>query len=161
LPIPRRDARAGEWVSATHQRSRTRPQRPERPDGSESLSVTGTGNSDEHSVKTVCEERGECSRRRGGDDEAWWRQRIRIRKRNAGARCEWSGMEEHRTTGGADGDEAEGALCPVIGTIQLPGRRPRGGGRSPSFSVTKRRMNGGLSFPGNQGFTFTLLLLIV
>ena len=51
--------------------------------------------------------------------------------------------------------------APSPGTIQLPGRRPRGGGRSPSLSVTKRRMNGGLSFPGNQGFTFTLLLLIV
>ena len=43
-----------------------RPQRPERPDGSESPSVTGTGNSDEQSVKTVCEERGSAA---AGEEE--------------------------------------------------------------------------------------------
>gem|GEM_PF-4728683 len=35
-----------------------------------------------------------------------------------GVRCECSGVEEHRTAGGADGDEAEGARCPVILMIQ-------------------------------------------
>jgi len=28
------------------------------------------------------------------------------------------------------------------------------GGQSPSFSVTKQRSNGGISFPKNLGFTF-------
>ena len=71
-------------------------------------------------------------------------------------------------SGGAPDDQEERTetkrrehSAPSPGTNQLPGRRPRGGGQSPSFSVTKRRMNGELSFPGNQGFTFTLLLLII
>jgi hypothetical protein len=51
LPIPRRDTRAGEWGAGDASAEPDRPQRPERQDGSESLSVTDTRNSDEQSVK--------------------------------------------------------------------------------------------------------------
>jgi hypothetical protein len=51
LPIPRRDARAGMRVPGDAPAEPDWPQRPERPQGSESLSVTGTGNSNELSVK--------------------------------------------------------------------------------------------------------------
>jgi hypothetical protein len=61
LPIPRRDARAGEWVTGDASAELNRPQRPERPVGSEPLSVEDTANSDEQSG-TVCEEREENKR---------------------------------------------------------------------------------------------------
>jgi len=66
LPIPRRDARAGEWGTGDASAEPNRPQRPERPQRSESLSVTGTGNSDEQSLETVCEEREGAA---GGEEE--------------------------------------------------------------------------------------------
>jgi len=50
LPIPRRDTRAGEWVPGDASAEPDWPQRPERPEGSESLSVTGSISSDERSV---------------------------------------------------------------------------------------------------------------
>jgi len=57
--------RGGGYLVA-HQRNRTRPQRPERSEGSESQSVRDGISSDEQSVETVCEERGSAA---GGEEE--------------------------------------------------------------------------------------------
>jgi len=56
-PIPRRDVRAGVRGTGDASAEPNWPQWPERPDGSESLSVFGRVSSEEQSVETVCEER--------------------------------------------------------------------------------------------------------
>jgi len=139
LPIPRRDARAGERGTrdASAEPDLATAARATR--GSESLSVTGTGNSDEQSLETVCEERegaagGEEETTKPGasvdqDQEEMCRGSVRV-KRSGGAPDD----QEERTE-----TKRSEHSAPVIRNQSTPGRRPRGGGRSPSFSVTKQK----------------------
>jgi len=57
LPIPRREARAGEWVPSDASAELDWLQRPERPAGSESLSVRDGVSSEENGAIARCDER--------------------------------------------------------------------------------------------------------
>jgi len=130
LPIPRREARVGEWVTCDASAEPDRPQRPERPVGSESLSVRDGVSSDEQS-ETVCEEREKCSRRRGGDDEAGGVSKPELGREAQGLGASGAEWRSTGRSGGADGDEAEGALCPVTRNQSTPGTAPTRRGAKP------------------------------
>ena len=95
------------------------------------------GSSEEHGAKHDARSEPCGSLRQGVHDEAGGVIRTRTRKRKQGHVA--TGVEWRSTgpEGGADGDGAEGAWCPVTRLRSTPGRRPRGGGRSPSFKRQK------------------------
>ncbi len=85
---------------------------PQRPEHRESMSVTGyTEHSDEHAAKHDARSgmrhlpaRNEMKKPGASEDTD--------QKEKTGARCECSGVEEHRTIGGADGDGAKTSMVP-------------------------------------------------
>jgi len=131
LPIPRRDARAGEWVPGDASAE---------PDLATAARATGRERvTERHRYRkqrravcvTVCEERGECSRRRGGDDEAGGIGRLGQGKEAQGLGASGAAWRSTGQSGGADGDEAEGALCPVTRNQSTPGAVPTWRGAKP------------------------------
>ena len=114
-----------------HQRSCTWPQRPERPDGSESQSVRNGVSSEEHGAIARCDEREGAA---GGEEETT--KPGGVRETGTGRETQGLGASgaEWRSTGrpgGADGDEAERALCPVTRNQPPPGAAPTRWGAKP------------------------------
>jgi len=114
-----------------HQRNRTRPQRPERSEGSESQSVRDGISSDEQSVETVCEERGSAA---GGEEETTKPAGVRgpgLARGNQGLGASGAEWRSTGRLGGADRDEAKGALCPVTRNHSTLGAAPTRRGAKP------------------------------
>ena len=131
LPIPGRDARAGEWVTGDAS-AEPDPATATRATARERVTERHRYRKQRRAVcETICEERGECSLRRGGDDEAGG-----IRETGTGKDIQGLGASgaEWRSTGqsgGADGDEAERAVCPVTRNQSTPGAAPTRRGAEP------------------------------
>jgi hypothetical protein len=130
-PIPRRDTRVGVRGTGDASAEPDPAQRPERPGGSESLSVRDGVSSEEHGAIARCDEREGAA---GGEEETTKPGGVGGMGPGREAQGLGASGAEWRSTGrpgGADGDEAEIALCPVTRNQSTPGAAPTRRGAKP------------------------------
>ena len=134
-PIPRRDARA-EVRGTGDASAEPDPATAARATGRERVTERHRYRKQRRAVcVTVCEERGECSRRRGGDDEAGGVGGPGTGRETQGLGASGAEWRSTGRPGGADGDEAGRALCPVTRNQSTPrGGAHAAGGEAPPLA---------------------------
>jgi len=128
LPIPRRDARAGEWDFWQRFSGAELAVAARATEGSESLSVTLPRCAATSTLRSMVRGAGWNSCRRGVERQSRERHQDMNLKEKQGDVAREAKRNEH----GAPSPEYD----------QLPGRRPRGGGRSPSFKRQIKQSKG-------------------
>jgi len=137
LSIPRRDARAGEWVPGDASAEPTGAAAARATEGSKSLSVIRPQGAATSTVQGArCEEREGCSLRRGVHDEAEGVTRARTGKKPSETLRVAAEWRSTGPKGGADGDGVEGAWSSVTWMRSTSGAAPTRRGAKPLLQAS-------------------------